>query len=169
MRPSFRTITVNSAILIKVCGVIEQLWRLLCILKLSTDFDPFSRTFIDKHTKRHIPFSITDTWSVIKEKGWYATWGQQQYIWALLQILSKRSSLFATWLQGTGYNWCIFTYFSRLQICEFISIFSLEKKGFDISCKFSPLETICMKCRILFSEQIREYFKMLSAENFPRN
>ena len=26
-----------------------------------------------------------------------------------------------------------------------------QKTGFDIACKLSPLETICMKCQILFS------------------
>ena len=26
-----------------------------------------------------------------------------------------------------------------------------QKTGFDISCKVSPLETICMKCQNLFS------------------
>ena len=28
-----------------------------------------------------------------------------------------------------------------------------QKTDFDISCKLSPLETICMKCQILFSEK----------------
>ena len=32
----------------------------------------------------------------------------------------------------------------------FLLIFS-QKIGFDISCKLSALETICMKCQILFS------------------
>ena len=32
----------------------------------------------------------------------------------------------------------------------FILIFS-QKTRFDILCKLSPLETICMKCQILFS------------------
>ena len=35
-------------------------------------------------------------------------------------------------------KWCYFSYFS-------------QKTGFDISCKLSPKETICMKCQILFS------------------
>ena len=35
-------------------------------------------------------------------------------------------------------------------ILKYFSYFSM-KKGFDISCKLSPLETICLKCRILFS------------------
>ena len=34
--------------------------------------------------------------------------------------------------------WCYFSYFS-------------QKTGFDISCKLSPKETICMKCQILLS------------------
>ena len=28
-----------------------------------------------------------------------------------------------------------------------------QKRGFDFSCKLSPLEAICMKCQILFSEK----------------
>ena len=35
-------------------------------------------------------------------------------------------------------------------ILNCFSYFSL-KTGFDISCILSPLETICMKCQILFS------------------
>ena len=39
--------------------------------------------------------------------------------------------------------------YSADDILKYLSYFS-EKTGFDISCKFSPLETICMKCLILF-------------------
>ena len=35
-------------------------------------------------------------------------------------------------------------------ILKYLFIFS-TKTGFDISCKWSPKETICMKCQILFS------------------
>ena len=43
--------------------------------------------------------------------------------------------------------------FSKRQIDNnFFSYFSL-KTGFDISCILSPVETICMICRILFSEK----------------
>ena len=39
------------------------------------------------------------------------------------------------------------------------------KIGFDISYKLSPVETICMKCQILFSGKIRKnIFNLLSAE-----
>ena len=37
----------------------------------------------------------------------------------------------------------------------------LKKTGFDISCKLSPKETVCMKCQILFSEK---NIKLLSVE-----
>ena len=48
-------------------------------------------------------------------------------------------------------NWWYFSYLS-------------QEKGFDISCKLSPKETICMKCRILFSgKKIRKIFQILSA------
>ena len=30
-------------------------------------------------------------------------------------------------------------------------IFHKKDGGFDVSCKLSPLKTICMKCQILFS------------------
>ena len=40
--------------------------------------------------------------------------------------------------------------FSADYILKYFSQFSL-KSGFDISCKLSPMETICMKCQILFS------------------
>ena len=45
----------------------------------------------------------------------------------------------------------------------------LQKTGFDISCKLSPMGTICMKCQILFSRindnldiSTRPYFLSLS-------
>ena len=38
-------------------------------------------------------------------------------------------------------------------ILKYCSYF-FQKMGFDISCKLSPLETICMKCQILFSGKI---------------
>ena len=43
------------------------------------------------------------------------------------------------WASSADDQWVIFFYFS------------LRKTGFDISCKLSPLETICMKCQNLFS------------------
>ena len=44
-----------------------------------------------------------------------------------------------------------------------------RKTGSDISCKLSPMETICMRCQILFSGENERYFKMLSCEKIlPR-
>ena len=45
------------------------------------------------------------------------------------------------------------------------------KTGFDIPYKLSPMETICMKCLILFSGggKKRKYFKMSSAVNFTQS
>ena len=45
--------------------------------------------------------------------------------------------------------------FSVNEILNFFSYFS-KKTGFDISCKLSLLETICMKCLTLFSGKIRK-------------
>ena len=39
---------------------------------------------------------------------------------------------------------------STEDILKYVSYF-FQKIGFDISCKLSPQETICMKCQILFS------------------
>ena len=38
----------------------------------------------------------------------------------------------------------------------FFFFFFSQTTGLDISCKLSPLETICMKCQILFSGKIRK-------------
>ena len=55
-----------------------------------------------------------------------------------------------------------------------------KKIGFDISCKLSPLEAICMKCqslfpgkqfsrnaRVIFSGKNKKYFKMPSVDFLP--
>ena len=43
------------------------------------------------------------------------------------------------------------------QIDHIFPIFP-QKTGSDISCKLSPLETICMKCHILFSGKNKIFF-----------
>ena len=54
--------------------------------------------------------------------------------------------------------------FSAENILKYISYFS-QKTGFDISCKLSPLETICMKCQMLFSgKNKKNIFSLSSAE-----
>ena len=60
-------------------------------------------------------------------------------------------------IDGNRVKWGINLYhslgiFSRRQIDDIFLIF-FQKTGFDISCKLSPKETICMKCHILFSEK----------------
>ena len=45
--------------------------------------------------------------------------------------------------------------FSRQQFEIFLLIF-FQKIEFDISCKLSSIETICVKCKILFSGKIRK-------------
>ena len=52
------------------------------------------------------------------------------------------------------------------------SLFFFEKTEFYISCKLSPVETICMKCQILFPGKNKKkymYFKMSSAEKFTQS
>ena len=53
--------------------------------------------------------------------------------------------------------------FSAENILKYISYFS-QKTGFDISCKLSPLETICMKCQMLFSGKNKKNISLSSAE-----
>ena len=47
--------------------------------------------------------------------------------------------------------------FSRKHFEIFFLYFS-EKIRFDILCKLSPMETICIKCRILFSQKNKKKF-----------
>ena len=46
---------------------------------------------------------------------------------------------------------------------KYFSYFS-QKTGFDISCKLSPIKTICMKCQILFSGKNKKNINLSSAE-----
>ena len=57
--------------------------------------------------------------------------------WFLFSIHPLTFMTLRAMIQQTT-NWWYFSYFS-------------QKTEFDISCKLSPLETICMKCQILFS------------------
>ena len=54
-------------------------------------------------------------------------------------------------------HWCLALWikFSADDILKCFSYFS-QKTGFNISCKLSPLDTICMKCWLLFSGQKKE-------------
>ena len=54
----------------------------------------------------------------------------------------------------TFYLWACWVKCSSASILKYFSIFP-QKTGFDISCKLSPWETICMKCQSLFSCQIK--------------
>ena len=56
-------------------------------------------------------------------------------------------------------------YFNRQQTDDMFC-FTL-KISFDILCKVSPVETICMKCQMLFSGKIRNIFKMSPVEFYP--
>ena len=71
----------------------------------------------------------------------------------LLQILPGILTFFTGLIQLKT-NWWYFSYF-------------LQRTGFDISYKLSPMETICMKCQNLFSAK-KKKFKM-SAENFTQS
>ena len=53
--------------------------------------------------------------------------------------------------------------FSADNILKYFSYFS-EKTDFDISCKLSPMETVCIKCQILFSRENKKNINLPSAE-----
>ena len=57
--------------------------------------------------------------------------------------------------------------FSADSILKYFSYFSQEK-GFDISCKLSPLETIFMKCQILFSGKYKKNIINLSSAELAK-
>ena len=50
---------------------------------------------------------------------------------------------------------------------QIIFLFFPENR-FDMSCKFSPKETICMKCHILFSRKNEKIIISLSSAEFPQ-
>ena len=52
--------------------------------------------------------------------------------------------------------------FSAEDILKHFSYCS-QKTGFDISCKLSPMETVCMQCQILFSWKKKENINLSSA------
>ena len=61
---------------------------------------------------------------------------------------SERKNIFCLtftnhWANFAITNWWYFSYF-------------FQKTGFDILCKLSPLETICMKCQNLFSGKMKK-------------
>ena len=57
--------------------------------------------------------------------------------------------------------------FSRLLTEIFYLIFS-QKTDFDISCKLSPIETICTKCQILFSGKNKKNITNLSSAELAK-
>ena len=69
---------------------------------------------------------------------------QKSLICLARSVLTSRALTFTTlWANSADDNWWYFSYFS-------------QKTGFDISCKLSPMETICMKCQNCFLEKIRK-------------
>ena len=56
-----------------------------------------------------------------------------------------------------------FFFFFFLFVCF---LFFIQKTRFDISYKLSPIETMSIKCQILFSSINSKYFSMSSAEHF---
>ena len=59
------------------------------------------------------------------------------------------------------------TLFSGKNKKKYFSYFPQET-GFDISCKLSPLETICMKCQTLFSGKNKKNINYLLSAGFAQ-
>ena len=60
--------------------------------------------------------------------------------------------------------------FSADDILKYLVVvfFFFQKTGFDISCRLSPLETICMKCQILFPGKKRKLSPNCRLLNYPK-
>ena len=56
----------------------------------------------------------------------------------------------------------------EIYIHVYIFFYFSQKTGFDISCKLSPMETICMKCLILFSGKNQKNITKLSSVEFAQ-
>ena len=68
-----------------------------------------------------------------------------------------------SWMFQT-FNTICWVKVSAEAILQHLSYF-FQKIGFDISCKLSPKETICMKCQSLFSgKNKKNIVKLLSVE-----
>ena len=80
----------------------------------------------------------------------------------------KMSSATVTVVISTLINTALWVKFSADDILKYFSYFP-QKTGYDISCKLSPKETICMKCQILFSEKNKKnIINLSSAKNAQR-
>ena len=94
---------------------------------------------------------------------------QQIAIFQFKNLLSKLSEGCQSRAECIGKTWALLMLstlgknFSRRQIDDIFSYFS-RKTGFDISCKLSPMETICMKCQILFSGTNKKNIILSSVE-----
>ena len=67
-----------------------------------------------------------------------------------------------------SYCLALWVKFSADDILKYFFYFS-QKTGYDISCKLSPKETICMKCQILFfGKNKKKIINLSSAENVQR-
>ena len=105
-----------------------------------------------------------------------STFGASVRLYFVIMAFSGASLLTSGRIQQTTNWWCFFSFliFPRKQDFAFhancLQFYFSQKKEFDISCKLSPLETICMRCQILFSgKNKKRYFKTSSAEHFTQS
>ena len=71
---------------------------------------------------------------------------------------------------GSNFTLTFITLWANSADDEFIIFFSYfpQKQGFDISCKLSPLETICIKCQTCFLGKIgKDILKCRLQKNLP--
>ena len=91
-----------------------------------------------------------NTWTISNQVPYLELWNSR-YILVRFMLLSMLGKIF-----------------SRRHI-EIFSSFS-QKTRFDISCKWSPMETICMKCQILFSRKNKKkYHQCVICQICPDN
>ena len=63
----------------------------------------------------------------------------------MVEIYIVRLTFTTPWVNSADDTLMIFSHFSK-------------RKGFDISCKLSPVETVCMKFQNLFSGKYKKIF-----------
>ena len=83
--------------------------------------------------------------------------GKIRKILKIRLLIVSRHAYLALWVKNSADD-----------ILEYFSYFS-KKTGLDISCKLSPVETICMICQILFSGNKHENITNLSSAELAQS
>ena len=82
------------------------------------------------------------------------------------------SSIYANYPTKLGQmTWCLAVWikFSAIDILKYFSyFFGKHDLTFHANCLLSPVETICMKCQVMFSGKVRKISPICHLLNYPR-